>query len=104
MGINKKKTESELTVELELKSKTGLVSVSMIARLLDIENRELIICPGGWSHGLIPGVRIVSGENEFLYRGIGSSRFDCGDTRAEEGCFGTLNVCEDMDDKIDDVY
>ncbi|GBP55219.1 hypothetical protein EVAR_36802_1 [Eumeta japonica] len=55
--------------------------------------------------------------NKFSYRGIGSSRLDyddevCllsrlvrrrGEMRTEEVRFGTLNICGDMDDKIDDL-
>ncbi|GBP12170.1 hypothetical protein EVAR_6354_1 [Eumeta japonica] len=55
--------------------------------------------------------------DKFPYQGIGSSRLDCGDevrhpsrlvpwrseTRTGEARFSTLNVCGDMDDKIDDV-
>ncbi|GBP33468.1 hypothetical protein EVAR_23871_1 [Eumeta japonica] len=63
---------------------------------------------------------IVSGGNIFPYRGIGSSRLDCGDdvrhpsrlvprrseTKTGQVRFGTLNVYGgvDDDDKVDDVW
>ncbi|GBP15384.1 hypothetical protein EVAR_80558_1 [Eumeta japonica] len=67
--------------------------------------------------GLVPGSPIVSGEDKFSYREIGSSRLDCGnevchrsrlvprktETRTGEVCFNTLNVCGGKGDKIDDV-
>ncbi|GBP18704.1 hypothetical protein EVAR_8529_1 [Eumeta japonica] len=67
---------------------------------------------------LVPSSQVVSGGDKFPYRGIGSSRLDCGDdvrhpsrlvlrrgeTRRGEILFGTLNVCEGMDDKIADFY
>ncbi|GBP18831.1 hypothetical protein EVAR_93259_1 [Eumeta japonica] len=65
--------------------------------------------------GLGPGSPIVTGGDKFLYRGIGSSRLDCGDkvchssrlvlwrgeTRTGEVC--VWNVCGSMDNKIVDV-
>ncbi|GBP43631.1 hypothetical protein EVAR_32197_1 [Eumeta japonica] len=66
---------------------------------------------------LTSGSPIVSGEDKFSYRGIRSSKLDCGDevrhrlrlvpwrgeTKTEKFRFSTLNLCEGMDDKIDDV-
>ncbi|GBP47971.1 hypothetical protein EVAR_40395_1 [Eumeta japonica] len=82
-----------------------------------------IITPGGyWNYQRIPS-RASPGQSHHIwgdkspYWRIGNSRLDCSDkvrlpsrlvprrseTRSGEVRFGTLNVCGDMYDKIDDV-
>ncbi|GBP70555.1 hypothetical protein EVAR_47938_1 [Eumeta japonica] len=71
---------------------------------------------GYWRCQRIPPRASSTGSlGKFLYRGIGSSKLDCGDevhhpshlvprrgeTRTEEFRFGTLDVC--VDDRIDDI-
>ncbi|GBP00228.1 hypothetical protein EVAR_851_1 [Eumeta japonica] len=66
--------------------------------------------------GLVPASPTASGGEKFPYRGIGSSRLDCGnevrhpslqvprsETRTREVRFGTLNVCGGMDAKIEGI-